>query len=206
MNKPIKKQIELPGIRNITISGRIGTGKSTLAEHLADALGWDMLDGGKIFRKIAKEMGISIIEKTKIPDELDMEFEEKVKDMLVNQNHHIVQSHLAGFVAQGISEVYKILVVCQDEDGEDKPSIRIDRLMNRDFLSANEAKYEIKKREEEHLNKFRRLYANDNPNWVYWDNKFYDLVVNTFYLNQKEAVDFVLKQLSLKVIRPIALS
>lgn len=195
MNKSNKKQLDLPGIRNIAISGRIGTGKSTLAEHLANALGWDMLDGGKIFRKIAKEMGISIVEKTKIPDKLDIEFEEKVKDMLVNQNHHIVQSHLAGFVAQGVSGVYKILVVCQDDEGQDIPAIRIDRLMNRDLMSAEQAKYELHKREEEHLEKFRRLYAGDDPNWIYWDPKFFDLIVNTFYLNQKEAVDFVLKQL-----------
>jgi CMP/dCMP kinase len=191
------KPVELPGIKNITISGRIGTGKSTLAEHLASALGWEILDGGKIFRKLAKELGISIVEKTKIPDELDIEFEEKVKQMLIKENHHVIQSHLAGFVAQGISGVYKILVVCENDEGEDKPSIRIDRLMNRDLLSAEQAKYDLYKREEEHLKKFRRLYTKDDQVWVYWDRKYYDLVVNTFNLNKIETLDFVLKQLSL---------
>jgi cytidylate kinase len=190
-----KKPINLPGITNIVISGRIGTGKSTLAEHLADKLGWSLLDGGKIFRKIVKELNISIVEKTKIPDKLDIEFEEKVKQMLINEKHHIVQSHLAGFVAQGIEGVYKILVVCEDEVGEDIPSIRIDRLMNRDFLSAEKAKYELKKREEEHLDKFRRLYVKSDPDWVYWDRKYFDLVVNTFSLNPIEATEYVLKNL-----------
>jgi len=199
MSKSAKTPILLPGIRNITISGRIGTGKSTLAEHLAQSLGWSVLDGGKIFRKIAINLGINIIEKTKIPDMLDIEFEEKVKDMLTHERNHVVQSHLAGFVAQGINGVYKILVVCENDKGEDKPSIRIDRLMNRDLISAEDAKYELHKREEEHLEKFRRLYADDNPNWVYWDRKFYDLVVNTFSLNQEEAVDFVLEQLQVRV-------
>lgn len=193
-----KIPVELPGIRNIVISGRIGTGKSTLAEHLAEKLGWSLLDGGKIFRKIAKELNISIVDKTKIPDKLDIEFEEKVKQMLKNEDHHIVQSHLAGFVAQGIKGVYKILVVCDDEEGEDKPSIRIDRIMNRDFMSSGQAKYELHKREEEHLEKFRRLYVNNDPDWIYWDRKYFDLVVNTFSLNQNEAVDFVLGNLRKK--------
>lgn len=195
MNQAHKKPIELPGIRNITISGRIGTGKSTLADHLAELLGWSVLDGGKIFRKLAKEMGISIVDKNQIPDEIDVAFEERVKHMLTNEKNHVVQSHLSGFVAQGIEGVYKILVVCEDEEGEDKQSIRIDRLMNRDLLSADEAKHDIKKREEEHLEKFRRLYVDNDTNWVYWNKKYYDLVVNTFSLNQKEALNFVLNAL-----------
>jgi CMP/dCMP kinase len=190
-----KKAVNFKGIRNIAISGRIGTGKSTLAEKLANTLGWDLLDGGKIFRKLSKELEIDLIEKTKIPDKLDIQFEDKVKEMLVNKSHYVIQSHLAGFVAQGIKGVYKILVVCENDEGEDKPSIRIDRLMNRDMVSATQAKYEIKKREEEHLEKFRRLYAEGNKSWTYWDPKYFDLVVNTFNLNKQEAVDFVLEAL-----------
>jgi cytidylate kinase len=193
-----KPPVELPGIRNIAISGRIGTGKSTLAEQLAASLGWDILDGGKIFRKIAKDLNISIVDKSKIPDKLDMEFEEKVKQMLIKEKNHVVQSHLAGFVAQGIEGVYKILVVCENNEGEDKPSIRIDRLMNRDLISAADAKYELHKREQEHLDKFRRLYVANDPTWVYWDKKYFDLVVNTFSLNRKEALDFVLDHLLIK--------
>jgi cytidylate kinase len=199
MNNPKKTPLSLPGIRNITISGRIGTGKSTLANSLSESLGWSVLDGGKIFRKISKQLGISIVDKTKIPDKLDVEFEEKVKQMLIQGKHQIVQSHLAGFVAQGVSGIYKILVVCEDENGEDKASIRIDRLMNRDLLSSEQAKNDVHKREEEHLKKFRRLYVHNDPDWVYWDPKYYDLIVNTFSLNKKEAVDFVLKNLLQKI-------
>jgi cytidylate kinase len=187
--------IELQGINNITVSGRIGTGKTTLANHLAEKLNWQVLDGGKVFREIIKELGISIVEKTKIPDKIDIEFEDRVAEMLKNEKHHIVQSHLSGFVAQGIASVYKILVVCQDENGEDKESIRIDRLMNRDLISVVDAKNEIHKREEEHLIKFRKLYVHNDPNWIYWDPKYYDLIVNTYSLNREEALKFVLEKI-----------
>lgn len=194
MKRP-KKPAKLPGIRNITISGRIGTGKSTLAVNLAEYLGWRMLDGGKIFRKYADEYGFHITEKEKIPDDFDRAFEEKTKQILEKEENYVIQTHLAGFLAQDIKGVYKILVVCQNETGEDKQSVRIDRLMNRDLISAKKAKEEVKEREERLVKKFKKLYVQDDPNWVYWDEKYYDLIVNTFSLNQKEAMLYVLKHL-----------
>lgn len=192
------KPIELPGIRNITVSGRIGTGKTTLAKHLADILGWSVLDGGKIFRKLTHEMGHHIKDTYKRPDSFDIAYEERIKKLLKEEENHVIQSHLAGFDAQGINGVYKILVICRNEEGKDKTSVRIDRLMNRDDIGVKEAKEEVIEREKQNLEKFRRLYAKDNPDWVYWDDKYYDLTVNTYSLNQKEALDFVLKHINFK--------
>jgi len=189
----MKNPVKLTGIRNITVSGRIGAGKTTLATHLARKLGWDVLDGGAIIRKISKEMGISIIETTKRPDKIDFALEEKIKKILREESNHIVQSHLAGLDAQGIEGIYKILVVCQNNKGEDKRSVRIDRLMNREGMTSEEARKEVLEREEQNLIKYRKLYANNDSGWVYWDEKYYDLIVNTYALDQQEALDFVLK-------------
>lgn len=194
MNKP-KKATEIKGFRNITVSGRIGTGKTTLAQHLAKALGWNVLDGGKLFRKISSEMGVHIKDTQKRPDDFDIAYEKKIQKLLKEESGHVVQSHLAGFDAQGIKGVYKILVVCKNEKGKDKTSVRIDRLMNRDNIGLKEAKEEITQREKQNLEKFRRLYAKNDKNWVYWDDKYYDLVVNTYSLSQKETLDFVLKNI-----------
>lgn len=193
-----KKPLELIGIRNITVSGRIGTGKTTLAEHLAKKINWSVLDGGKIFRKLTKEMGEHIKDTHKRPDGFDIAYEEKIKKLLKEEDNHVIQSHLAGFDAQGIDSVFKILVICRNEEGKDKTSVRIDRLMNRDSISVEEAKEDVIEREKQNLEKFRRLYAKNDPSWVYWDEKYYDLVVNTYSLNQKEALNFVLKILATK--------
>ena len=192
----IKPKI-IKGIRNVTISGRIGTGKTTLADHLGKALGWSVLDGGKIFRKLANDMDHHIKNTNQRPDDFDVAYEERIKKLLKEEDNHIVQSHLAGFDAQGIAGVYKILVICRNNKGKDKTSIRIDRLMNRDNISINEAKEEVIEREIQNLEKFRRLYAGNDPDWVYWDEKYYDLIVNTYSLNQIEALKFVLKNLGI---------
>ncbi len=178
---------DLAKIKNITVSGRIGSGATTLAKKLSEYLEWGMLDGGKIMRKVQSDIGAGVEETSKRPDHFDLEYEEKIKNILSLESHHIIQSHLAGYDAQGIDGVFKILVITEDENGEDKMDIRIDRLVNRDGTSIEQAKYEIKERDKQNLEKFRRLYANNDPNWVYWDKKYYDLVVNTYKLNQEDA-------------------
>ena len=107
------KPVELPGIKNITISGRIGTGKSTLAKRLAQYLGWDVLGGGEIIRRFTKEQGLHIRDTRKRPDDFDILLEERIKKTLSTQKNHIVEGHLAAFDAQGIDGVFKILVVCR---------------------------------------------------------------------------------------------
>ena|SRR3989344_3277119 len=192
-----KSPVIIPGIKNIAISGRIGSGATTLAHKLGEVLSWPVLDGGKLFRKINGELGMSIVDSNTRPDHFDLEYEERIKKMFREDSNHIVQSHLAGFDAQGIDGVFKILVLCIDKDGNDKPEIRIDRLVNRDNVSVEEAKHEVNEREFQHLAKFRRLYAKDDPDWVYWDKKYYDLVVNTYELNQAESLDVALKALNI---------
>lgn len=184
MNKP--KNIQ--GIRNITISGRIGSGATTLATKLAAYLGWGMLDGGKLFRKINTDLGMTITDSNKRPDHFDLEYEKRIKKILMEEKYNIIQSHLAGFDAQNIKGVFKILVITEDQNGQDKTDVRIDRLLNRDNMSVSEAKHEVAEREKQELIKFRRLYANNNSNWVYWDKKYYDLVVNTYELNKEETL------------------
>lgn len=194
MNKPIN----LPGIRNITISGRIASGASTLATHLAQILGWEFLNGGELFREFTAQKKLDIILSTTRPDDFDLEYEKKIKNLLSEKSHQIVQSHLAGFDAQGIGGVFKILVVCEGDLGEDKIEIRIDRLVNRDGKKVEDAKLEIVERERQNLEKWRKLYAGNDQNWVYWDKKYYDLIVNTYSLNAQESTQAVLEAIGYK--------
>ena len=195
----MSKPVDLDGIRNITVSGRIASGASTLAHKLAEALEWEFFDGGKFFRQFYKEQGFDISTATgDAPDQLALDYEKRVERMLHEKDHQIVQSHLAGFDARGIDGVFKILVQCEDLHGHDKMDVRIERLVNRDGKRVEDAKHEVIEREREHLTKWRRLYANNDQSWVYWDKKYYDLVVNTFTHNPVESVDLVLEKIGYK--------
>jgi len=187
--------VELPGINNITISGRIGAGATTLAKKLAGVLNWPLLEGGDLFEKIHEQLNINQVDVLQRPDSFDLQFEAQIKKILTEEKQQIIQSHLAGFDIQGLAGVYKILVICQDPNGEDKADIRIDRLMNRDGISLQEAKHEALTREKENLEKFRKLYVHNDQSWIYWDPKYYDLIVNTYSLNREEALQFVLEKI-----------
>jgi cytidylate kinase len=191
MNKPI----DLPGIRIVTVSGRIGAGSTSLGKHLAATFGWKRMEGGDIFwEAIRKKMNVAQKDTKLRPDEEDVLFEEKQKQILKEEHHLVLESKLAGFCAQGIDNVFKIAVICEDENG-DKADIRIDRLVNRENIPVEDAKAEVLEREQNDLAKWRRLYANNDDQWVYWDKKYYDLVVNTYPHNAEESLQLVLDAL-----------
>lgn len=188
--------IDIPKITNITVSGRIASGTTTLAMKLSSALDWELFEGGALFEKFHKEMNDHTeLAVGKRPDDIDLAYEERVKKMLREEHHKIIQSHLAGFDAQGIPGVFKILVICEDKDGNDKGEIRVDRLVNRKGISIQDAIEEIRKREQGNLEKWRRLYANGDWNWVYWNKKYYDLVINTYSNNPEETLQIALDAL-----------
>lgn len=187
------KPIDIAGIRIITVSGRIASGSTTLAKHLAADLGWRHIEGGEIFwEAVRSKLGLDTKDTNLRPDEEDLLFEAKQKELLASEHGLVLESKLAGFCAQGLEDVFKVGVVCED-DGMDQPQIRIDRLVNREKSSVEDAKEEVLMREENDLNKWRKLYADQNPKWVYWDKKYYDLVINTFTNNQQESLSLVLK-------------
>lgn len=185
---------ELPGIRIITVSGRIAAGSTSLAKHLSKQLGWKHIEGGEIFwEAVRKRMGLSVKDTNLRPDEEDTLFDQKLKDIITKDKNIVLETKLAGFNAQGVEGVYKILVVCEDMSGQDQTQIRIDRLINRETASLQDAKEEILKREQNDLEKWRKLYASGDPKWVYYDPKYYDLVINTYSHNQDETFKIALE-------------
>lgn len=186
--------IDIPGIKNITVSGRIAAGSTSLASKLSETLGWQHIEGGDVFWEVVrKKMGLHSKDTKLRPDKEDEDFDASLKKLLKEEEHVVLETKLAGFNAQGIEGVYKVLVICEDEEGQDQTQIRIDRLINREIQSVEEAKEEILVREKSDLEKFRRLYVDNDQGWVYWDKKYYDLVINTYSHNQTEALGLVLQ-------------
>ena len=185
--------IDLSNIRIITVSGRIASGSTTLAKGLARKLGWRHLEGGEIFwESVREKLGLEPSETHKRPDEEDENFDSYLKKLLKTGKHLVIETKLAGFNAQNIKGVYKMLVVCEDSKGYDQLQIRIDRLINRERLSREEAKKEAVEREKNDIEKWRRIYAKEDQRWVYWDKKYYDLTVNTYSFNQEESLKIAL--------------
>jgi cytidylate kinase len=195
----MKTPIDLPNIRLMTISGRIGAGSTSLAKKLAEIFAWKHIEGGEVFwEDLRKKKQLSAKDTHLRSDKEDIDFDTYVKQLLQEEKHCILETKLAGFFAQGLKDVFKIGVICDNADGEDQPQIRIDRLVNREQISLEDAKQEVTEREAHDLSKWRQLYAAGNKGWVYWDKKYFDLVVNTYSHSQEESVDLVLDAIGFK--------
>lgn len=194
-----KEPIVLSNIRIITVSGRIASGSTTLGHKLASILGWRHIEGGDVFWEVVRsKLNLESKDTGLRPDKEDEDFDSSLKKILNQSKNLILETKLAGFNAQGISGVFRIAVVCEDEEGRDKTEIRIDRLINREKISIEQAKEEVVEREKHDIEKWRRMYAGGDQNWVYWDKKYYDLVVNTYSHNQEESLKIALDAIGYK--------
>src|SRR5579885_729813 len=139
MNTPII----LPHIRIITVSGRIASGSTTLAKKLAHHLSWKHIEGGEIFwEAVRNKLGLAEKDTNLRPDSEDELFDAQLKKILKEDKNIVLETKLAGFNAQGVNDIFKILVLCTDAAGNDQTQIRIDRLVNREHISIQEAKKE----------------------------------------------------------------
>lgn len=185
--------MDLKSIRIIAVSGRIASGSTTLAKQLAANLGWKHIEGGEIFwEAVRNKMQLAPKDTNLRPDQEDILFDKQLKKILLEDKEIVLETKLAGFNSQNVEGVYKILVICEDEKGNDQAQIRIDRLVNRENISVEKAKAEVIEREKNDLLKWRRLYADNDPNWSYLNEDYYDLVINTFQLNKEAALDAAL--------------
>lgn len=188
-----------PDMRIITVSGRIGCGSTTLAKKLSEKLSWRHIEGGEVFwEEVRKKMGATPKDTNLRPDGEDTRFDAELKKMLQEDKDIILETKLAGFNAQGIAGVFKILLLCDSREGNDQTNVRIDRLVNREHVSIEEAKQEVLEREENDVAKWRKLYAHGDATWTYYDKKYYDLVINTFENNQEQTFDLALSALNIR--------
>lgn len=178
----------IQSIRNISISGRAANGATTLSRILADKLGWTLINGGEIYREYVIKAGIPLEKTSDVSDEYHRQLDDLIKEKLRTQNHLIIESWLAGFDAQGIDGIFKIFVDCCDI------SVRIDRLVNREKMTVEEAKKHLKIREEENLKKWEKLYKTRD----FWNPKIYDLVIDTYTHGPTESLEIVLRAIGVR--------
>jgi len=153
----------------ITVSGPAGVGKSTLAEGLADALGYDHVSGGDIFRELADERGVSLVEFNRLAEEdeqIDLDLDRRLRQIAEEREDLVVESRLAGWMAGDHADLKLWL---------DAPlSVRAARIADREDKSVDEAREETKARAGSEAMRYEEYYGIDID-----DLAIYDLTVNT---------------------------
>lgn len=155
--------------RNIAISGRIAAGSSSLARALSEKLGWNLRDGGQIFRDISQQRGFDLEKQPQqYGGEVDRLVDRESRRLLEKKSHFIVTSKLAGFLSRDLPGTLRVLLVCPVE-------VRIQRYAAHRGYSEKEARRLIALREREDQEKFSRLYGNHD----FFDPEIFQIVLQS---------------------------
>ena len=153
----------------ITVSGPAGSGKSTLAGNLADALNYEHVSGGDIFRSLADERDMTPLELNKAAeddDQIDRDLDRRLRDIAEEREDVVLESRLAGWMAGEYADIKLWLTAPLD--------VRADRIAQRENKPFEQARTETQERSESEAQRYREYYDID-----FGDRSIYDLSINT---------------------------
>ncbi|MCK4730427.1 MAG: cytidylate kinase family protein [Candidatus Aenigmarchaeota archaeon] len=166
----------------ITLSGEVGSGKSTIGKEIAKKLNYTYNSTGEIFKKLAEEHKIDLTDFLEYAEKnLDLDTEVDEKQRATKQNT-ILDSRMGFHFANSDLKIW--LKAPLDE--------RIKRIVKRDNLSLEIAKEKIEKREKIEREKYIRLYSVD-----IFDAENYDLIIDTVEYNIEQVVEKICAYLNI---------
>jgi cytidylate kinase len=151
----------------ITVAGHHGSGRSTQAIRIAKAFNLRYISAGTLFRKRAEELGVNLIDMTKIAslnDDFDIYLDKRSKEEC-RKGGVVIDATLSGWMAEDPS--LRIFLTCPLE-------IRVRRIVRREERSFKDVLKETKYREENERVRFKKYYGIDLD-----DLNIYDIVLNT---------------------------
>ncbi len=174
----------------ITIAGRPGSGKSSTAKGLAKELGYQHFSSGDVFRELAKERGVDVLQANLSAEnnaEIDHLVDGRLREIYKTKDNMVIDSRIAWHWMPGSFKVFlnldleiaaaRILRVLEQRKGvnEDIPKDV------KKYASA------LKNRLESENRRYKQLYDINPANL---DN--YDLVVDTDQNQLEEVIQAVL--------------
>lgn len=171
----------------ISITGKLGSGKSTVCKMIRDRYDYKIFSTGAIQREVAREMGISTLElnkRMKQDHSLDTRIDEATTRLSRERRdcRLIFDSRMAWHFAE---DTFKIFLTVD-------PTVAAQRVMAnpRDseerYRSVEEARDKLVERSRIEQSRFRELYGVD-----YCDYGNYNLVVDSSARTPEEIVDII---------------
>jgi cytidylate kinase len=165
----------------ITVSGRSGTGVTTLCEGLSEALDCGYVSGGEVFRELADERDMSLtqlVAKASESDEIDREIDRRLRTVAEKwgaaNKAFVLESRLAGWLAGNRADL-RIRLDAPEE-------VRVDRTADREEVGA-----EMRVRDVIDTKRYEDYYGIDIT-----DRSIYDLCLDTARWSPESVLELVL--------------
>lgn len=182
----------------ITISGTLGSGKSTVAKIIEKKLRIKRYHSGGFMRKMAEERGMTLNELQEIAEksrEIDDEIDTRQKKLGEEENNFIFEGRLGYHF---IPDAYKIYLKTDTEVAAErilKAMQEKDEEREKEGLTKNKEEIikSLKRRRESEKKRYLELY-----NLNYEDENNYDLIIDTTNINAEEVANKIIKKIEEK--------
>ncbi|MBO5037520.1 MAG: cytidylate kinase family protein [Clostridia bacterium] len=157
----------------ISLTGDLGSGKSTVGKILSEKYDAKIYSTGPIIRKMAEDRGLSVGDFNKLMEsdpKIDNEMDDRLKLLSKEPGNLIIDSRMAWFFTEGTFRVY--LATAIEESAKrifNDPSRKSET-----FKTVEEAEKKIRERKQSENLRYKNLYGADCS---FMGN--YDLVVDT---------------------------
>lgn len=169
----------------ITISGLPGSGTTTVANLLKKKLNLPYIYAGEIFRKMAEEYEMELLEFERYCEEhpeVDKKLDEE-QEKILREGKVILEGRLAGWIAyKNKIPAFKIWLDCEKEE-------RVRRIIKREGGSFEEKMREMEEREKSEAKRYKNFYGIDLN-----DVSVYDVVVNTTNIPPEDVLEKILEK------------
>lgn len=167
----------------ITVSGLPGSGTTTISKFLAEYYELELISSGEIFRRLAKERGMTLAEFGALAEKdpsIDLALDTNQRSIIRCQDNLVLESRLAGHMASGVPNVIKIWIKAP-------LPVRVKRIQRREKSASFDE--EFKKtvlREKSEALRYTNYYNIDIT-----DLSIYDLVIDSEKWNQYQTLDIL---------------
>lgn len=171
---------------NITIAGDLGSGKSTVANHLISNINYRIESAGLIFRRLAEQHGMTAKEFNQFIEsnpKYDNMVDDAIKEMGAKEENIIFDSRLAWFF---VPKSFKIYMYVDVDVATERIFNDTDRI-SESYSDMATAKKEIIERRQSEVLRYKTFYNADINNY-----KNYDFIIDTSHATKDEVNELVL--------------
>ena len=172
----------------ISITGKLGSGKSTVCNLLKDRYGFEIYSTGAFQREVARSMGITTLELNKRLREdpsLDYVIDDKVKQLSIEKAEEklIFDSRMAWHFAVKSFKIFLTIEPCEAA----RRVMKNQRGCEEFYADESEACDKLIERSKVEQARFLQIYGVD-----YYDINNYDLVVDTTSRTPDEIIEIIM--------------
>ena len=171
---------------NITIAGDLGSGKSTVANHLINNINYRIESAGLIFRRLAEQHGMSAKEFNQFIEsnpKYDNMVDDTIKEMGEKEENIIFDSRLAWYFVPKSFKIYMYV----DVDTATERIFNDTGRVSESYSDMATAKKEIIERRESEVLRYKTFYNIDINNY-----SNYEFIIDTSHATKDEVNEAVL--------------